>query len=137
MTTPKEPEDVKHIILVLDDDAAVRNSLKFALEIEGFEVHTYSSPAELLNETSLPDSSCLIVDYHMPSMNGLELLARLRDRHISIPAILMTPHPNENLRRRAAAVNVPIVEKPFLNGRLIECVRAAFGEQSNEKDRTP
>jgi FixJ family two-component response regulator len=78
----------KHALLILDDDSAVRASLKFYLEIEGFEVSAYSSAHELLNEDSLPASSCLVVDYHMPTMNGLEVVAQLRDRHILNPAIL-------------------------------------------------
>ena len=48
-------------VLILDDDDAVRNSLKFSLEAEGFRVLEYASPNELLNEGSLPDPSCVIV----------------------------------------------------------------------------
>ena len=83
------------MVLVVDDDAGVRVSLKFTLEMEGFEVRTYSSAQELLNENSLPASSCLVTDYHMPAMTGLELVDRLRDRRMSIPAILITSLPNE------------------------------------------
>ena len=49
--------DGKRIVLVLDDDSAVRDSLKFSLGIEGFEVRTYSSASDLLNEAKLPASS--------------------------------------------------------------------------------
>jgi len=52
-------------ILIVDDDAAVRNSLKFSLEAEGYRVRAYATPNELLNEPSLPDQSCLIVNYNM------------------------------------------------------------------------
>lgn len=116
----------ERVILVLDDDAAVRNSLKFSLGVEGFEVRTYSGGNELLNEASLPLLSCLVVDYHMPGMNGLDLVAKLRDRDISIPAILITVHPTDGLRHRAAAAGVPIVEKPFLGNQLLDCIRAAL-----------
>ena len=116
----------EHVLLILDDDSAVRASLKFYLEIEGFEVRTYSSAHELLNEDSLPASSCLVVDYHMPTMNGLEVVAQLRDRHILNPAILVTSHPNENLRNRADAAGISIVEKPLLGGRLLDSIRKAF-----------
>jgi FixJ family two-component response regulator len=115
----------KHALLILDDDSAVRASLKFYLEIEGFEVRTYSSAHELLNEDSLPASSCLVADYHMPTMNGLEVVAQLRDRHILNPAILVTSHPNENLRNRADAAGISIVEKPLLGG-LLDSIRKAF-----------
>ena len=116
----------KPVILVLDDDSAVRESLAFTLGIEGFDARAYASPAELLNEGGLAAACGLVVDYHMPAMNGLEVVAQLRERRISIPAILVTSHPNENIRSRAAAAGVPIVEKPFLGSRLMDTIRTAF-----------
>jgi two-component system, LuxR family, response regulator FixJ len=117
-------------VLVLDDDDAVRNSLKFSLETEGFLVHLYSDPDQLLNDGSPPVPSCLIVNYNMPAMNGLEFVARLRDRQVSIPVILVTGHLSENIRRRAAAAGVSAVEKPFLGRRLYECVARAFEHEA-------
>jgi two-component system, LuxR family, response regulator FixJ len=115
-----------HVILVVDDDFAVRSSLKFMMEVEGFEVHAYSGAHELLNEESLPANGCLVTDYHMPEMTGLELVAELRERRISIPAILITTHPNEDLRNRAAVAGTLIVEKPLLGDRLLEAISEAF-----------
>jgi len=126
MTQLHAAVNAKPVILVVDDDAAVRNSLKFMMEVEGFEVRAYSNAHELLNEDHLPASSCLVVDYHMPAMNGLGLVAVLRDRRVSIPAILMTAHPDENMRKQAAAAGIPIVEKPLLSTRLLDSVREAF-----------
>lgn len=116
----------KQVVLVVDDDSAVRNSLRFTLEVEGFEVRAYSSAHELLDEDRLPTLSCLVTDYHMPAMNGLELVAQLRDRHVLIPAILVTSLPNDNLRNRAAAAGISIVEKPVLGSRLLDFIRNAF-----------
>jgi len=70
-TTP----DAKHVVPVIDDDAITRSSLKFALEIEGFAVRLYADAYELLNDTHLPAKSCLLIDYYMPAMNGLEAAA--------------------------------------------------------------
>lgn len=126
MSQSRPCADAKPVVLVLDDDDAVRNSLKFTLEVEGFEVRDYSHAGELLSEGNLPLCCCLIVDYHMPAMNGLELVARLRDRRIPIPAILITSQPNDNMRAQAGAAGVPIVEKPFVGGRLLDCIREAF-----------
>jgi CHASE3 domain sensor protein len=64
-------------------------------------------------------------------MNGLELVAKLRDRRISIPAILMTAHLDENMRKRAAAVGISVVEKPLLANRLLDWVREAFDGHLN------
>src|SRR5436853_673754 len=90
----------KPVVLVVDDDPAVRNSLKFSLEIEGFTVRDYSSANELLNEPDIADAGCLIIDYHLPQMNGLEMLNRLRERRVAAPAILITSHPSASVRQR-------------------------------------
>ena len=119
--------EAKRLLLVLDDDPAVRDSLEFSLGIEGFDVRVYASPTELLNDNSLPSfSSCLIVDYHMPGMNGLDVIAKLRERRSSMPAILMTGLPDAKLRQRASAAGVLFVEKPIRGTALIECVHALF-----------
>lgn len=114
------------VIVVIDDDAAVRHSLKFSLEIEGFTVRTYANPHEVLGAASFPDSSCLIVDQNMPGMSGLNLLAILRRRGILVPAILISGHVTAALRDEAARGNVPLIEKPFLGDTLINQIRAAI-----------
>jgi FixJ family two-component response regulator len=127
MKKPPVAPAAKRVVIVIDDDPAVRNSLKFSLEVEGFTVRAYSDAYELLNETNLPAKSCLLIDYYMPAMNGLELLARLRDRGISIPAMVITSHPNRKLRERIAAAGVALIEKPFLGNVLTERIREALG----------
>lgn len=123
-------QDTKHVLLVLDDDFAVRESLKFLLEIEGFDVRTFASPDELLNENSLPDCGCLIVDYHMPAMNGLDVVAKLRKGQNSLPAILITAHPDVKIRERASAAGVSLIDKPFQQTALLECIRRLLDGQS-------
>jgi FixJ family two-component response regulator len=118
----------KRIVLVVDDDPAVRDSYKFSLELEGFEVRTYPGPNELLNDDSLPECGCMLVNYQMPTMNGLELVERLRDRQVSMPIVLVTGHSNDNLRKRAAAAGVSVVEKPYLGRRLVDHLRRTFDE---------
>ncbi len=130
-TTPamnqlRPEKEAKQVVHLVDDDAGVENSLKFTLEVEGYEVRAYSSAHKLLNEDSLPTGSCLVTDYHMPAMNGLELVARLRDHRVSVPARLITSLPNENLRNRAAGAGISIVEKPLLDSRLLDAIRHAF-----------
>jgi len=113
-------------VLVIDDDPAVRNSLKFALEVEGFAVRTYHAGADLLRESELPADGCLVVDYKLPEMNGLDLLVELRKRKIELPAILITTHPSGEVRRRAALAGVILIEKPLLNDTLFQGIRAAL-----------
>src|SRR5690242_5115044 len=108
------------VIAVVDDDSAVCNSLKFSLELEGFAVRVYRSGAEFLAAGNFRDCSCLIVDQRMPGMSGMELIAELRQRKVSTPAILIISQPNKVLSARAVEARVPIVEKPLLNNALIE-----------------
>jgi two-component system, LuxR family, response regulator FixJ len=115
-------EDAKRILLVLDDDAAVRDSLKFLLEVEGFEVRTFASPDQLLNDKGLPDVGCLIVDYQMPAMNGLDVVATLRQRQNHMLAILTTAHPNAKILGRASAGGMTLIKKPFRQAALLDCI---------------
>jgi two-component system, LuxR family, response regulator FixJ len=114
------------IILVIDDDSAIRNSLRFLLEIEGFEVRLYPTGRDLLAEEDLPSFGCLVVDYKLPDMNGLELLASLRHGDVKLGAVLITTNPPSALRERAALAGVPVVEKPLLSEALMQGVRAAL-----------
>ena len=122
---------IQSVVAVVDDDAAVRNSLKFSLEIEGFTVRVYSDGAELLEAYDLSGCACFVVDQNLPGMAGLDVVARLRDRRVSVPAILITSHPTAALSRRANCAGVPIVEKPLLGNALIESIHAAVARQSH------
>jgi two-component system, LuxR family, response regulator FixJ len=128
MMTQAEPVSTRPIVLVIDDDPAVRNSLKFALEVEGFSVRVYPTGADLLKEKNIPEIGCLVTDYHLPGMNGLDLLALLRERNIKLPAILITTHPSAAIRDRAASAGVHLIEKPLLSDTLFQGIRAALGE---------
>jgi two-component system response regulator FixJ len=133
MTQPA-PEIAKQVILIVDDDESVRNALRDLMKSEGFAVCAYSNGHDLLNETSLPAIGCLVVDYHMPAMNGLELISALRGRGVSIPAILITGNPTKHIRDRAAAIAVLVVEKPRLSD-LLNCVREAVAKHAQSLRR--
>ena len=117
------------LIVVIDDDTAVRNSLEFSLGIEGFAVHTYESAEDVLQTAELSDCRCLIVDQNMSGMTGLELISSLRRRGVEIPAVLISGHVTPMLTTQARACGVPVVEKPFPGGELLELIRAAVGAQ--------
>ena len=121
---PRELTLPGFVVIVVDDDLAVRNSLKFALEVEGLTVRSYASAAHLLSANDdLSLCSCLVIDQKMPAMTGLDLIARLRARGISAPALLITSYPGAALHERAAEAGIPIVEKPLLGNTLIEKIR--------------
>lgn len=113
-------------MLIIDDDPAVRNSLKFALEVEGFAVRAYPAAADLLGDGEFPADGCLVIDYKLPEMNGLDLVVELRNRKIDLPAILITTHPSAEVRRRAALAGVTLIEKPLLNDTLFQGIRGVL-----------
>ena len=112
------------LVIVVEDDQAVRNSLTFSLEIEGFAVRSYADGRDLLDDgREVPGGGCLVVDQHMPGMTGLDLISKLRARAVAAPAILVTSHPTVTVRDRAAKAGVRIVEKPLLGNALIDVIR--------------
>ena len=119
------------LIVVIDDDVAVRKSLKFSLEVEGYVVRTYARGEDLLNEPAFPTCRCLIVDQRLPGISGFDLIAKLRDRDISVPAILVATHPSMDLRKCAANAGVAVVEKPLLNSALLDGIRQAMTQSSS------
>jgi len=120
MTTPVESRPV---VLLVDDDPAVRDSLTFALGFEGFDLRTYESAEDLLEAGAPPEAVCLIADLQLPGVNGLTLVARLRSAGATIPAILITTNPSTLVRARALAHGAAIVEKPLLTDGLLDALR--------------
>jgi len=112
------------LVIVVDDDQAVRNSLTFSLEVEGFAVRSYAGGHDLLEDgRDVPRGGCLVIDQRMPGMTGLDLISKLRTRAVAAPAILVTSHPTAAVRQRAAKAGVRIVEKPLLGNALIDVIR--------------
>jgi two-component system response regulator FixJ len=124
-----------NVVVVVDDDHPVRNSLNFSLEIEGFSVRTFACGGDLLG-SSLPHRyACLVIDQVLPGMSGLDLIEKLRERNISVPAILITTNPSATLIERAKGAGVRIVEKPLLGNALIDQIRRIFSQMDGEQDQ--
>jgi two-component system response regulator FixJ len=110
------------VVLVVDDDAAVRGALKFALEVEGFRVRLYPGSEALLADENLPVRGCLVIDYRMPDIDGLELVERLKGRGVTLPIFLISGRMTRDLKDRALRLGVlKVFEKPLTD--LIANVR--------------
>ena len=108
-------------IMVVDDDPAVCDSLKFALELQGLTVHTCTSGSELLRHPDLGQARCLVLDYKMPEMDGFEVLDRLE---ADVPVILIAGPVTSSIRERARHAGVRhVLEKPLLDSALIDRIR--------------
>jgi two-component system, LuxR family, response regulator FixJ len=117
----------KTMVYVVDDDYDVRTSLRFLLETEGFDVRTFRSGSALLGSSTRNGADCLVVDYKMAELDGLELTTRLRRLDVSTPIILITGYPDENISAKASLAGVfHVLLKPNLEDNLIDCVRNAI-----------
>ena len=127
MTNQKELSSKGLVVIVIGDDLAVRNSLKFWLEVEGLTVRSYASRVELLAADELGRCDCLVIDEKIPAISGLHLIAQLREHDFLAPAILVTSQPSMSLRDAADKAGVPIVEKPLLGNGLLDTIRHVTG----------
>jgi len=115
------------VVYVVDDDMDVLGSLRFLLETDGFEVRTFRSGAALLNTMMNGEADCFVIDYKMPAMSGIDLAARLRNRDIEAPIILITGYPDENIPAKAAAAGIHhVLLKPHLEESLASRIRGAI-----------
>jgi two-component system response regulator FixJ len=112
---------------VVDDDDAVRDSLRFLLETAGFAVATYTSAAQFLNEASPCDLTCLLVDQHMPDLTGLQLVTLLHSQGVRmLPIALITGSPSPDLVRLARQLGVAqVLEKPLDDDVLLDFIEHA------------
>jgi FixJ family two-component response regulator len=118
---PKSP-----LIYVIDDDVDVLKSVRFLLETEGFNVRTFRSGSALLGSQVRHEADCLIVDYKMAGIDGLELANRLRDLDIRTPIVLITGYADEKIVAKANLAGVrEVLIKPHLGDSLVASVRDA------------
>ena len=121
--SPQNPVN-RDLVLIVDDDQAVREALKFTLELDGLSVATCDSGAALLCHPALASAGCLVLDYQMPGMNGFAVISELKRRNISVPVIMITAPLNRDMERRAIAAGVAgVLEKPLLEDILLDKIR--------------
>ena len=116
-------------VLFVDDDEALRGAVKFSFGLDGLPVETFASAEALVASHDLGDAGCLVVDQNLPGMTGMDFLLHLRQLDVMVPAVLITTHPGGELRRRAKAAGVGIVEKPLLGDELQHSVRRLMDER--------
>lgn len=119
---PHSPSERPTVILA-EGDAGLRDALRYALEIEGFDVVSCAR-GELLLEQPLPaQRACLVLDHRLPGLSGIATLEILRSRRMELPAIIIAGAPDAELRARALMADARLIEKPLLNGLLTGAIR--------------
>lgn len=115
--------ETKLPITVVDDDSSVLKSLGRLLRSAGYAVSTFDSAEEFLGSVASSLPRCLVLDVHMPAMNGFELLARLRDLGIRLPVIFITAQDTQQMRATARRWEpARLLIKPFPAPALLEAI---------------
>jgi two-component system response regulator FixJ len=120
-------EHTEPIVHIVDDDDAVRDSLRMLFYSVGLEAVTYASAADFLERADLVRPGCLIVDVRMPGKSGLELQKELVDRDIPLPIIVITAHGTTSMAVGALRTGAyDFIEKPYDDQHLIDSVHQAL-----------
>ena len=112
-------------IAIVDDDDGVRTSLASLVRSLGYDVRTYRSGADFLQDSFTPE--CMIADIQMPAMTGDEMQARLVESGRHFPIIFMTAFPTEAVRKRVLDAGAYCyLSKPASGEEIIRCLEAAL-----------
>jgi two-component system, LuxR family, response regulator FixJ len=120
----------KATIHIIDDDAAMRDSLAFLLDVNGYAAKAYETADAFLKGSAAETLRCVISDIRMPGMNGIELVRRLRGDGKECPVILITGHGDVALAVEAMKAGaLDFIEKPFDDTALLEAIRTALNSR--------
>lgn len=125
------------VVHIIDDDQAVRDSLAFLLEAADFDVKTYVSAIEFLENFDGMAGDCIVTDVRMPDMSGLELVRHLKERGATTPIIVITGHGDVPLAVEAMRAGVvDFIEKPFDDEILLKALGGALSRERDQRDQT-
>lgn len=123
----------RQTVHIVDDDAAVRDSLSLLLELKGIAARSFPS-AEAFLESYDGRPGCVVVDLRMPGMSGLALQAELQRRGIALPLIMVTAYGDVPTARAALKAGAfDFVEKPIEEERLVATLQAAIEAAQAER----
>jgi two-component system, LuxR family, response regulator FixJ len=128
---PAQPSPQAPTVFVVDDDEAVRSSIRFLLKSVGLATRPLASAAEFLASYSPAQAGCLVLDVRMPAMSGLELQQQLNLRGATIPVIFITGHGDIPMVVEAMQHGAfDFLQKPFRDQDLIDRIQKALAKDA-------
>jgi two-component system response regulator FixJ len=113
----------KHLVAIVEDDAAVRDSLRFAMEADGYAVCLFETARDAIDSHSVMEADCLVIDHMLPDLDGLAMLRQLRRRGLACPAIIVAANPTTQCRQGAKRADAPLLVKPIIGADLSDLLR--------------
>ena len=122
-------------VLIIDDEAAIRESLETLLEFEGYAVDSAETGEQGLARLGEHTFDLVLLDFALPDRNGLEILADIRDRNPQMAVILITAYGTvDNAVRAMQNGAANFIQKPWDNEKLLADVRAAVARRRAEEE---
>lgn len=114
------------VIAIVDDDEIVRRSIKRLISSLSFEVDDFASGEEFLESLSRRRPACMLLDLHMPGLNGIEVIEALQTRRIKIPTIIITGNTRPDTRGRCLGAGaIGYLEKPLERDVVLATIQTA------------
>jgi len=118
-------------IAVVDDEEPVRKALKRLLRSAGMDVETYPSGADFLDAMRTREPDCLVLDLHMPGVNGFEVQSQLAQLGTRLPVVVVTGHDTPESNKRALAGGAAAyLLKPIDDRVLLDAIAAAVSKHT-------
>ena len=118
-----------HIVVAVDDDFRVRESLESLIASAGYEPVVFSSAEEFLQSGTLPGAACVITDVRMPGIDGIELQRHIRLQRPDLPIIFISARADTETRQKALDEGaVDFLYKPFNAAELLAAIQAAMAK---------
>lgn len=122
-------------VLIIDDEAAIRESLQTLLEFEGYSVEVANDGEEGLTRIAERPFDLVLLDFALPERNGIEILREIRERDSELPVIMITAYGTvENAVNAMQAGATNFIQKPWDNEKLLADVRTAVGRRRAEEE---
>ena len=122
-------------ICIVDDDPSVRRALSRLVESMGMRVSAFASPLGLLQSGPMTEFDCLLLDVHLPGMDGFELHNRVVAAGHEIPVIFISAHTDDRTRGRAKAAGATAcLSKPFEDQALLDAIRTAIETSAGSRN---
>jgi FixJ family two-component response regulator len=111
-------------VVIVDDDYAIRDSLRLVMELAGFACQSFESAEIFLESYTSEKHCCLLLDMNMPGMSGLDLQTELIKRKSQIPIIFLSAYSDPLTKKRALEAGaIEFLEKPFPSKELIKIIQ--------------
>jgi FixJ family two-component response regulator len=131
---PPSPRAPGPVVFVVDDDLSIREALSSLIRSEGLRVETYSSAKEFLDRHQINSPACLVLDVHLPDLNGLALQHALNDAANEIPIVFITGQGDIPTSVRAIKAGATeFLTKPFADDDLLAAIRQALEKDAGAR----